>query len=285
MKESFGQIKKIVTRALAEDLGPGDITTNVLIPKDKISDGIIMTREAAVISGLRIAAMVFIKVDNKIILKPLVKDGQRVKANTRLASLQGKTRSILKAERVALNFLSHLSAIATKTREFVNAIDGYPAKIMDTRKTTPNLRILERAAVRQGGGVNHRFGLNDMVLIKDNHRVATHKRLSFKEMIPLCRQRTHKPIEIEVDDLKQFNEALEANPNFILLDNMSTAQIEKAVKLRNQQKRYRHIKLEVSGGITLQNVRALAQTGIDRISIGALTHTKKAIDVSLELLN
>jgi len=284
MKLNGFSINQIIALALREDIGAGDITTLSIIPKSKMSEAFIVSREEAVVSGLDVAKKVFQKVHSKINFKPLVREGQSITANTKVAWIKGKTQAILTAERVALNFLSHLSAIATKTRYFVKAVHPFKVKIMDTRKTTPGLRELERKAVRCGGGTNHRFNLED-VLIKDNHLQARQNDLSIKAIIELARHKTKRPIEIEVDNLDHFKKAIKANPDIILLDNMSLADIRKAVGLKKEYRHGQHIKLEVSGNINIPTVRAVARTGVDRISIGALTHTRKAVDFSLELVS
>jgi len=192
---------------------------------------------------------------------------------------KGRTRALLSGERTALNFLSYLSGISTLTNQYVKAIKGYPAHILDTRKTTPGLRTLEKMAVRVGGGKNHRFNLNDMVMIKDNHRIAQARQSSIQDAIKKVRQRTSKPLCVEVDNLEEYKQALQADPCIILLDNMSTSQ-KKAVEIRACLKK--KFLLEASGGITLKNIRQVAKTGIDRISIGAITHSPPTIDFTME---
>lgn len=285
MNPDASRIDKIVDLALREDVGSGDITTQVLIPSDKISQAFILSREEAVVSGLDVAKKAFQKLDAKTKFKPCIEEGQFIPAKTKVAWLKGKTQAILTAERVALNFLSHLSAIATRTRQFVKAVYPHQVKIMDTRKTTPGLRELERRAVRCGGGVNHRFNLEDMVLIKDNHRQACPDSCSIGQMIQLARLKTKKPVEVEVDNLQQLQEALQARPDVVLLDNMSLTEIKNAVALKKKYPACQHIELEVSGNVNINTIRAIARIGVERISIGALTHTKKAIDFSLELVS
>jgi len=285
MNPNGHSIDKLIALALREDIGKGDITTLTLIPSDKISEAYIVSREEAVVSGLDVAKRVFQKLHSKMKFKPCVKESQFISANTKIAWIKGKTRAILTAERVALNFLSHLSAIATKTRQFVKTVYPHKTKIMDTRKTTPNLRELERRAVRCGGGINHRFNLADMVLIKDNHRQACQNSLSISEMIRLTRLKTKKLVEVEVDNLQQFQQALQAKPEFILLDNMSLAEIKKAVALKKKYPFGKRIELEVSGNVNIHNIQAIAKAGVERISMGTLTHTKRGIDFSLELVS
>ncbi len=274
-------INKIIAEALREDAAFGDITTNLLIKKDHVSKAQILIKEEAVICGLEVVKTVFKKLDRKIYFKTSFKDGHKVKKNTVVAVVTGKTRALLSGERVALNFLSHLSGIATTTHRFVEAARPFKAKILDTRKTTPGLRHLEKYAVRCGGGENHRADLSEMVLIKDNHREILGFLTKLQETVRHFKRKTHKPIEVEVDNLNEFEEILKANPDIILLDNMSLQAIKKAVKKRGQRKQPL---LEASGGITMKNVHAIAQTGVDRISIGALTHSPLTIDVSMEMI-
>lgn len=211
------------------------------------------------------------------------KDGDLVEKNTRIAKIEGKTRAIFTGERTALNFLGFLSGVATYTHEFVEAIRPYKTRILDTRKTTPGLRNLEKYAVKCGGGTNHRFGLYDMALIKDNHRHACHPEISIQEAIKRIRKRTKKKIQVEVDTLDQFMQALEVSPDMILLDNMTTAQLKKAVAIAKKIRTKKPV-LEASGGVSIKNVRSIAATGVDRISIGSLTHSPRSIDISLEAI-
>ena len=277
-------MNKVIASALKEDIGRHDLTTNILINKKSISTAYIITREECVVSGLLVAKKVFRKLDKNLVYHPLCKDGDKVPANTKLVQIRGKTRAILTGERVALNFLSLMSGIATKTHRFVNKVRPYKAKIFDTRKTTPGLRLIKKTAVRNGGGVNHRFSLNEMVLIKDNHRNALKHKCSLFEMVQKVKRSTRKTIVVEVEDLVQFQEVLAGTPDVILLDNMKIPQIRTAVKLLKRSKRKRKPRLEVSGCVNLRNVREIAKSGVDRISIGSLTHTTKSIDLSLELI-
>jgi len=278
------QLKNIVKQALREDIGRGDITTESVIPKNKFVKAVLITREDGVVCGLNIAAFVFKLKDRNIRFKPQVKDGQRVKRGKVLAQVQGKAQSILTAERVALNFLSLLSGIATNTRAYVDKVKPYKAKIMDTRKTIPGLRLLEKYAVRIGGGFNHRLSLDEMVLIKDNHLkvIRGYKRLGSLEKV-----RRNYQVELEVKNLREFKQALKLKPDIIMLDNMSIKDMKKAIQIRNYRlpiTDYRLPKLEASGGITLKNVRKVAATGVDMISIGALTHSVNSVDISLEII-
>lgn len=273
-------VKKIVSLALLEDLGSGDITTNALVPKDHRSSANIIVKSDGIICGLDFAKEAFTHLDPKVRFQVLVKEGQRCKAKAMIACVHGSTRALLTGERVALNFLSYLSAIATKTHGFVEATKGTKAQILDTRKTTPLLRELERYAMRCGGGVNHRFNLSVMAMIKDNHRAFALGRMDMAQAVKVIKQKTKKLVELEVDTLDQFKLALDAKADIILLDNMTPKQIAQAVRMRD--KLGIKIKLEASGGIDLNNVRQYAKAGVDRISVGGLTHSRKALDISLE---
>jgi len=279
------KINTLICRALSEDAVSKDITTNSLIPAMHISKGVIIVKEDAVLCGLAIAKKVFHKLNKHIRFQTKFKDGAIVKRNTTIAILKGKTRSLLTGERVALNFLSYLCGIATNTHNYVAKTQRQKAKIYDTRKTTPGLRLLEKYAVKCGGGYNHRSDLSEFVLIKDNHRQASQPGLSIPQAIRAIRRKTRKTLEIEVDNLRQFKQALTASPNMILLDNMTCAQMKKAVALARTLPRKKRPLLEASGGITLSNVAQVARTGVDRISIGSLTHSHKAIDISMELIS
>ncbi len=274
---------KAIREALREDRAAQDITTNFLVDPKETSEVYIAVKEDCVLCGLEIAKKVFQTFDRNVLFRSLYQDGDRVKASSKIALLKGKTRALLKAERVALNFLQHLSGIATLTRVFVDKIKPLKTKILDTRKTMPGLRFLQKYAVRCGGGVSHRGNLNEMVLIKDNHLALLSPRKSISEIVSHLRKRTKKPIEIEVTTLQQFGEALQGQPDIILLDNMPVAQMKKAIITLKQHRPRKRIQLEASGGINLKNIRAIAQIGIDRISIGALTHSARAIDISMEL--
>jgi nicotinate-nucleotide pyrophosphorylase (carboxylating) len=269
-----------IAAALEEDIGDGDVTTDFFVPETLHATGRIIVREKAVVAGTGAAAELFRKVDPATDVQINRHDGDDVAADDVIIEVRGFARSILKAERVALNFLQRLCGIATLTREFVNAVGNHSAKILDTRKTTPGLRALEKAAVVAGGGVNHRFGLYDMVLVKDNHLAALGDLSNFAERIRRLRQeRPNIRIEVEADDLEQARTFIEVDGiDVILLDNMTPAQIREAVALRRN-----NIRFEASGGITLKNVKRVAATGVDYISIGALTNAARAIDLSLEM--
>lgn len=266
--------------AIQEDIGAGDVTSDFFAPANLRALARIVGREKAIIAGTETAAEVFRRIDPALHIQVLRADGADVNAGDVIIEIRGLARSILKAERVALNFLQRLSGIATLTRKFVEAAGNDQVKILDTRKTTPGLRALEKAAVVAGGGANHRFGLFDMVLVKDNH-FAVHSGLAaFVETIRKLRQeRPDVRIEVEADRLQQVRTFLQIDDiDLILLDNMKPAQIREAIALGKNK-----VKFEASGGVTLKNIRQIAATGVDYISIGALTHSARAIDLSLEM--
>jgi len=269
-----------IATALKEDIGEGDITTDFFVPETLHATGRITSREKAIVAGIGAAAEVFRRVDPSIDIQIIRRDGDEVVAGDIILEVRGLARSILRAERVALNFLQRLCGIATLTRQFVDAIGNHRAKILDTRKTTPGMRALEKAAVVAGGGVNHRFGLYDMVLVKDNHLATLGGLSSFADLIhQLRRKRPNIRIEVEADDLDQARAFAEVRGiDVILLDNMTPAQMREAVALRNGG-----IQFEASGGITLRNVKRIAATGVDYISIGGLTNAARAIDIGLEM--
>lgn len=277
-------IRDIIRRALKEDMGSGDITTKSLIPKNSIVKAALISKQDCVICGLSIVSQIFKLSDKNIRFKPLAGDGDFVKKGRTVAIICGRAQSILSLERVALNFLAHLSGISTKTRKFVNAVKPYKARIMDTRKTTPGLRLLEKYAVRLGGGYNHRMSLDEMVLIKDNHLKVIGYRFA---VIGEIRKKIGVRIEIEVNNLKEFKSVLKHNPDIIMLDNMSIKDMKRAVMLRNNRKpntENRIPKLEASGGVKLKNIRRIAKTGVDMISVGELTHSAPAVDICLEII-
>ena len=269
-----------IAAALKEDIGKGDITTEFFVPEALHASGRIVAHESAVVAGTATAAEIFRKIDPATDIQIVRPDGKAVVAGDIVIEVRGLARSILKAERVALNFLQRLCGIATLTRQFVDAVGNHPAKILDTRKTTPGLRVLEKAAVVAGGGVNHRSGLFDMVLVKDNHLAALGGLSGFADQIrQLRKERPNIRIEVEADDLEQARAFVEIDGiDVILLDNMEPAQIREALALRRN-----NIKFEASGGITLKNVRRIAATGVDYISIGALTNAARAVDLGLEM--
>jgi nicotinate-nucleotide pyrophosphorylase (carboxylating) len=268
-----------IAAALKEDIGKGDITTEFFLPEAQHASGRIIAHEPAVVAGTGTAAEVFTRIDPATDVQIVRPNGEAVGAGDIVIEVRGLSRSILKAERVALNFLQRLCGIATLTRQFVDAVGNHPAKILDTRKTTPGLRALEKAAVVAGGGVNHRSGLFDMVIVKDNHLAALGGVSGFADQIRrLRKERPDVRIEVEADDLDQARAFVEINGiDVILLDNMEPAQIREALALRRN-----NIKFEASGGITLKNGRRIAATGVDYISIGALTNAARAVDLGLE---
>jgi nicotinate-nucleotide pyrophosphorylase len=266
--------------ALREDLGDGDVTTDFFVSRNQQAMARIVAHERAILAGTETAAEVFRRVDSTLDVAVLRNDGSEVNAGENVIDLRGSARPILKAERVALNFLQRLSGIATLTRKFVDAAANDRVKILDTRKTTPGLRALEKAAVVAGGGANHRFGLFDMVLLKDNHLAANTGFDAFAKAVHKVREaRPNVQIEVEADTLEQVRTFLEIDGlDLILVDNMKPAQIREAIALGKNK-----VKFEASGGVTLKNVRQIAATGVDYISIGALTHSPRAVDFSLEL--
>jgi len=271
------ELDGLVATALEEDLGEhgADVTTDAVVDPDLMGEAVIVARKPGVLAGMDAAARVFELVSTRCEYRGLVADGARVEPGEALARITGPLASILTAERTALNFLQRLSGIATLTRSYADALAPYPAvKLLDTRKTTPGLRFLERAAVRAGGGHNHRDGLWDAVLIKDNHVAAAG---GLTEAIERAR-RARMPVEVEVDTLEQLQEALEAGAETILLDNMSPELLRRSVEITAGRAR-----LEASGGMTLEGAMAAAKAGVDRISVGALTHSAPALDVSLEV--
>ena len=268
-------VERIVLAALAEDIGAGDVTTDATIPADAVGVADLLVKEAGVVCGVRVAETTLRALDPDIRFEALASDGDVVDPRTVVAWISGSERAILTGERVALNFLGRLSGIATLTRHYVDTIEGTGTAVLDTRKTTPGLRELEKYAVACGGGRNHRFGLDDAVRIKDNHLRAAR---SVPAAVELMRAASALPIEVECDTLDQVAEALAVGVDAILLDNMSLDQLREAVVLTGRRAR-----LEASGGITLDTIRAIAETGVDEISVGALTHSARSLDVSLEL--
>lgn len=274
-------IRHIVSLALTEDIGTGDVTTNSLVPAGAKSKAEILFKTEGVVCGLDFAKEAFNRLDPAVRFQAKVKDGAMVKQGTVVAHVSGPSRAILTGERVALNFLSMLSGIATKTRAFADHVKPYKTDILDTRKTTPLLRMAERYAVKTGGGINHRYDLSSMAMIKDNHRAFCNGRLDFAGMVKAVKAKGRTAVELEVDSLKDLPAALTSGADIILLDNMTPAQVRAAVQLRNKLKF--KTPLEASGGISLKNVRAYAMAGVERISLGGITHTRQAVDVSLEL--
>ena len=270
-------LRPLIRQTLKEDIGSGDRTTKALFHKSIQAMGVIRVKQHVVLAGLPVAKAVFRKVDPRLRFEALAREGHRVKPGTVIARVSGDGRSILKGERVVLNFLQHLCGIATFTGLFVDAVRGTRARILDTRKTTPGLRQLEKYAVRMGGGLNHRMDLSDGLLIKDNHITLAG---GVSEAIRRAKRQAprHFKIEVEVGNLKEVEEALAARADILLLDNMDLPRLRKAVKLIR-----RHALTEVSGGVHLKNVRKIADTGVNFISIGALTHSAPAADIHLDM--
>jgi len=273
-------ITRAVLLALAEDVGSGDVTTLSTVPEAATANATMRTRESIVVAGLPLAEATFSELSSAVKIERLAEEGQRLEANKALLKINGPARALLTGERVALNFVQRLSGIATLTAQFVDAIKGTGAKILDTRKTTPGWRAFEKYAVMCGGGHNHRMGLFDMVLIKDNHLAALNHETDGAIATAIQRARRQYPeikIEVEADTLEQVDQALAAGADLILLDNMSPAQLRLAVaKCKGMAQ------TEASGGVNLSTVRAIAETGVDYISVGALTHSARAVDIGLD---
>jgi nicotinate-nucleotide pyrophosphorylase (carboxylating) len=281
MNTFFEEIKELIKKALEEDKAFNDITSKSCIDDDIYIASRIVLKQKGVVAGLEFLPLVFHAIDPELKIQTHVKDGEIVEAKTTLATITGKARSILSAERVALNIVQHASAVATQTQRFVVEVAGLDCAILDTRKTLPGLRALQRYGVRMGGGKNHRYDLSERFLIKDNHLAILEKSSSSPVGDAIERARSYNPrimIEIEVEDLEMLRQALDHKADIILLDNMNTALMEEAVSITNGR-----AYLEASGGIHLNNVRAVAETGVNAISIGALTHSVLSIDISLEI--
>lgn len=275
-------IRQVVQVALEEDIGFGDLTSNVIFSSGMSAHAQIVAKEAMVVAGLAVAREVFSQIDSSLQLTFHQRDGAWVKANTQLLSISGNAHSLLQGERVALNFMQRLSGISSLTRQFCDAAGERGVKIADTRKTTPGLRGLEKWAVRLGGGYNHRFSLHDGILIKDNHLlVLAANDISLSQACRLAKQQAPHGlrISVEVETLAQVREALQGKADIILLDNMSPTKIQQVVKVIKSK-----ALVEISGGITMENIRDMANTGADIISIGALTHSAPAMDLSLDII-
>jgi nicotinate-nucleotide pyrophosphorylase (carboxylating) len=269
----------LIDLALREDLALGDITSEATVPADQQATAIMLAKQDGVISGLETAQAVFARVDPTVEFEPLITDGDRVTKGTELARISGNARSILSAERTALNLIQRLSGIATVTSDYVAKVEGTGAAVIDTRKTTPGMRSLEKAAVRHGGGSNHRFNLGDAVLIKDNHLAAIGGQHPIRDAVTAAKRRAPhtSKVEVEVIDMAGVQEALEADADIIMLDNMPLNDMRKAVTLVDGR-----ALVEASGGITLETIRDVAETGVDLISAGALTHSAPSLDISLD---
>jgi len=273
---AFQQVRYLIQAAIEEDIGRGDVTTEATIAEHVMSRARLIAKQELVLAGMEIFGEVYATLDSAIHIKSSYKDGDFLPAGTIIADLEGRSRSLLAGERVALNFLQRLSGVATLTRQFVDAVRGYNVEIVDTRKTTPGWRLLEKYAVRIGGGKNHRHDLGDGVLIKDNHIVAAG---GIKQAVAMARKHSHHllKVEVEVETLEQVEEALQASAEVIMLDNMSPALVADGVKLIG-----RRAVVEASGGVSLETVRAVARTGVDLISVGKLTHSAPAADIHVE---
>ena len=280
------EIEDAVDRALAEDLSTGDPTTDSLIPPGQTSRALVVAKGEGILAGGDVAAAVWKRLDPSIRMTSLLPDGSSVRPSDPaagegdvIAEIEGRTAAILKGERTAINFLQHLSGVATETDRFVRAVEGLPARIVDTRKTVPGLRALQKYAVRVGGGSNHRINLGDGVLIKDNHIESLRSEgAGLDEAVRRARTRHTLRVEIEVETMAQVSEALEAGADILLLDNMTVAEMAEAVSLVDGR-----ALTEASGNISLENVRDVAATGVDLISVGRLTHSPRALDISLDL--
>jgi len=276
---NLAEIDRIIKAAFEEDIGTGDITTNLTIAKNRKVKAYFLAKEKGIIAGLLVAKRVFKKLDKNIVWKNFVKEGTCVEAGTTIAEVKGMLRALLTGERTALNFLQRMSGIATTTSAFVEKVKGTNTKILDTRKTAPGLRLLDKYSVKIGGGTNHRIGLYDMVLIKDNHIKAAGNITNAVAKIRAGLKGRIK-IEVETADLAEVREAINSKVDIIMLDNMTIDMMKEGVKIINGK-----IKTEASGNINLNSVRTIAETGVDFISVGALTHSVKALDISMKIEN
>ncbi|MCE5194557.1 MAG: carboxylating nicotinate-nucleotide diphosphorylase [Nitrospiraceae bacterium] len=273
-------VKEIIRIALDEDIGNGDITTSLLIPEDSESRALLIAKGQFVVAGMPFIKEVFLNLDNAIRIDVLINDGSTATKGAVITEITGKTKAILSGERVCLNILQRLCGIATLTNMFVEKIKGLDAKIVDTRKTTPGLRFMEKYAVRCGGGSNHRFGLFDGILIKDNHIEAVG---SISKAVSIAKKMHHLgKIEVEVENLNDLKQAVDSDADIVMLDNMSLKDMKDAVRIVKASGK--QILLEASGNVNLDNVRAIAETGVDLISIGALTHSAEAADISMKIV-
>jgi nicotinate-nucleotide pyrophosphorylase (carboxylating) len=277
MEISAAQLTPIIQRALDEDLGDGDVTTLCTIPANATLEGRFIAKANGIVAGLEVARLTFALIDERVRVNFSIHDGDHVTKGQVFGTVNGPTRALLIGERTALNFMQRMSGIASMTHQFVAAVKPHKAVILDTRKTAPGLRLLDKWAVSLGGGENHRIGLFDMVLIKNNHITAVGSITAAINRVRECDDR-HRPIEVEVRTLDELREALALQPDRILLDNMSLDQMREAVEIANGR-----VPLEASGNVTLETVNAIAATGVDFISSGALTHSVKALDISLTL--
>jgi nicotinate-nucleotide pyrophosphorylase (carboxylating) len=273
-RSEFQQLRSIVRRALDEDIGEGDLTTASTVPRRAMLKGKFVAKASGIVAGLEVVRETFRMLDKQVEFHPKVKEGARISEGQLLAKIRGKGRALLGGERVALNFFQRMSGIATMTRAFVDAVQGASAVILDTRKTAPGIRMLDKWAVRCGGGQNHRFGLYDMVLIKDNH-IAAAGGITQAVTQVWAAEKKSRFVEVEVKDLKELCEALSLKVDRILLDNMDIETMRDAVRFTAGR-----VPLEASGNVTLENIVDIAETGVDMISVGALTHSVRAFDIS-----
>ena len=271
-------IDTIIDTALDEDVGSGDITTSAIIDSSLKRKAQLVAKEEILLAGIDIFAKVFSRLDPEIVVECFYHDGDPIPKGARIGTVTGSMRGILTGERTALNFLQHLSGIATLTRQYVEKTDPSTLRVIDTRKTTPGLRVLEKYAVKMGGGFNHRFGLFDGILIKDNHIAAAGSLSEAVKKMRATAPHTLK-VEVEVEDIKGLEEAIEAGADAILLDNMSVKEMKEAVLIANKR-----VLLEASGGITLETVEAISKTGVNLISVGTITHSAPSVDISLEVI-
>lgn len=291
VREEEKYLDGLIDVALTEDVGVGDVTTAAVVPKGRKGLAEVIARDGGIIAGLEFTQNLFKKLEKELKIETEFRDGQKIKEGEVVLTIEGELESILRGERVALNFLGRLSGIATLTSKFVERIKGTKSKILDTRKTTPGMRLLEKYAVTVGGGENHRFGLYDMILIKENHLTASGgieaalkaARLYVDEYQGQTKGRHSLKIEVEVKNTEELKEALKFSPDIIMLDNFDVEEIREGVEIarRFEAQEGRAPKLEVSGGVNLKNVREIAETGVDFISVGALTHSPKTLDFSL----
>jgi nicotinate-nucleotide pyrophosphorylase (carboxylating) len=269
------ELDRIIDNALREDMPEGDITSENVVSQDSTSKAVITGKEEGILAGIEVAEKVFKKIDPEIRIKKYFRDGQGIKKGEKLAVLQGSSISLLKGERTALNFLQRMSGIATLTRRFVNSLRGSSTKLLDTRKTTPGLRILEKYAVKTGGGENHRFSLSDMVMLKDNHlRLVGDIRTAVERA--RANIRPGIKIEVETSNLKEVKEAINSGADMVMLDNMSLNKMREVVEWVNGR-----VPLEVSGKVDLDNIKDIALLGVDYVSVGSLTHSFKSLDISM----
>lgn len=276
-------VSRLIDAALEEDIGAGDLTSEYFVPSERRVRAFVVARQEGRLSGVTVAVEVFRRVDPRIDVRVMVGDGSQVSAGAHVMAVEGPARGVLTAERTALNFLQRLSGVATATRRYVAEIEGVGARILDTRKTTPGWRLLEKRAVVHGGGTNHRMGLYDRVMVKDNHLVAEQDPARLQEaIIRLKAEHPGVEVELEADRMEQVRRFLELEGvDHILLDNMGLAQLREAMELRGERLRPR---FEASGGVTLETVRKIAETGVDFISVGAITHSAVALDLALDFV-